>query len=377
MRVRWKPDESLTEVRLFTHDPDEELGPGDRSQGEIGDIKGEGSVLKLHRDLEDLEDDDDGVIREENLMDYTEPSEIDKGDMTSEDRSRNYIKRGGTQEPSSPEKQAQNHREATTLMVFYTSPADIPSSPKEPPQTDTDEPVTEVISFGELPDHIKVRQERYYAAVNPKPAPVAAAPPLAQASQFDISNLLKIIQNASQQQSTPPPPPPQPASQAPMSDLERTISMFRQQQPQVPQIPQFPAVSQAPAMQGFDFQKILAVMSAQKQMPPAPIVPQVPQAQPAIAPNLAAIISQFANQNQQTSSSQPSGHQYEEPERKRMRETDGSEESSDDRFGYAKRSKFGAPNKKHPKAGLVPCRYWREGKCLKGDNCTFRHDPLN
>lgn len=48
-----------------------------------------------------------------------------------------------------------------------------------------------------------------------------------------------------------------------MSDLERTISMFRQQQPQVPQIPQFPAVSQAPAMQGFDFQKILAVMSAQ------------------------------------------------------------------------------------------------------------------
>jgi hypothetical protein len=74
LRVMWKPDESLTEVRLFTHDPDEELGPGDRSQGEIGDIKGEGSALKLHRDLEDLEDDDDGVIREENLMDYTEPS---------------------------------------------------------------------------------------------------------------------------------------------------------------------------------------------------------------------------------------------------------------------------------------------------------------
>ncbi|GIK01838.1 hypothetical protein Aspvir_005879 [Aspergillus viridinutans] len=378
LRVTWKPDESLTEVRLFTHDPNEELGPSDRSQGEIGDIKGEGSVLKLHRDLEDLEDDDDGVIREENLMNYTEPSEIDKGDMTSDDRSRNYIKRSGTQEPSSPEKHAQDHREATTLMVFYTSPADIPPSPKEPPQTDADEPLTEVTSFGELPDHIKVRQERYYSAVNPKPAPVAAAPPIAQTNQFDISNLLKIIQNASQQQSTPPPlpPPPQPASQAPMSDLERTISMFRQQQPQVPQIPQFPSVSQAPATQGLDFQKILAVMSAQKQMPPAPIVPQVPPSQPAMAPSLAAIISQFANQNQQAGSSQPSG-QYEDPERKRTRETDGSEESGDDRFGYAKRSKFGAPNKKHPKAGLVPCRYWREGKCLKGDNCTFRHDPLN
>lgn len=74
LRVTWKPDDSLTEIRLFTHDPDEELGPGDRSQGEIGDIKGEGSALKLHRDLDDLEDDDDGVIREENLMNYSEPS---------------------------------------------------------------------------------------------------------------------------------------------------------------------------------------------------------------------------------------------------------------------------------------------------------------
>ncbi|RHZ48883.1 uncharacterized protein CDV56_103618 [Aspergillus thermomutatus] len=342
LRVTWKPDDSLTEVRLFTHDPDEELGPGDRSQGEIGDIKGEGSVLKLHRDLEDLEDDDDGVIREENLMDYSEPSEIDKGDMTSDDRSRNYIKRGGTQEPTSPEKQAQDHREATTLMVFYTSPADIPSSPKEPPQPDAEEPVTEVTSFGELPDHIKVRQERYYSVVNPKPAPAAAAPPIAQTNQFDISNLLKIIQNASQQQSTPP-PPPQPASQAPMSDLERTISMFRQQQPQVPQIPQFPSVSRAPTTQGLDFQKILAVMNAQKQMPPAPIVPQVPPSQPAMAPNLAAIISQFANQNQQAGSPQTSGQYYEDPERKRIRETNGLDESGDDRFGYAKRSKLIEP----------------------------------
>jgi hypothetical protein len=152
-----------------------------------------------------------------------------------------------------------------------------------------------------------------------------------------------------------------------MSDLERTISMFRQQQPQVPQIPQFPAVSQAPATQGLDFQKILAVMSAQKQMPPAPIVPQVPPSQPAMAPNLAAIISQFANQNQQAGSSQPSGQHYEDPERKRMRETDGSEESGDDRFGYAKRSKFGAPNKKH--VSILPrpdCKHIADSVIAKG-----------
>lgn len=67
LRVSWKPDATLTEVRLFTHDPDEELGPGDRS---TGDIKGEGSVLKLHRGLDDLEDEEEGGIQEETLRDY-------------------------------------------------------------------------------------------------------------------------------------------------------------------------------------------------------------------------------------------------------------------------------------------------------------------
>lgn len=72
LRVSWKPDQSLTEVRFFTHDPDEELGPGDRSR-EAGDVKGEGSALKLHRDL-DEDDEEDAGIREENLLDYHETS---------------------------------------------------------------------------------------------------------------------------------------------------------------------------------------------------------------------------------------------------------------------------------------------------------------
>lgn len=73
-----------------------------------------------------------------------------------EDRSRSFIKRGGTQQPDSPEKLAQEHREATTLMVFYTSPADIPPSPKEPPPPSPAEHVREQLPFGEPPDHIKV-----------------------------------------------------------------------------------------------------------------------------------------------------------------------------------------------------------------------------
>lgn len=71
LRVTWKPEESLTEVRLFTHDPDEELGPGDGSLRGAGDTKGEGSVLKLHKDLEELEEDDLGGLRETSYGEYS------------------------------------------------------------------------------------------------------------------------------------------------------------------------------------------------------------------------------------------------------------------------------------------------------------------
>ncbi|RAL09082.1 uncharacterized protein BO97DRAFT_375446 [Aspergillus homomorphus CBS 101889] len=388
LRVTWKPDESLTEVRLFTHDPDEELGPGDRMQREAGDVKGEGSVLKLHRDL-DEEDDEEGGIREEQLLEYFVPSEIDFDEMPFEERGRNFIKRGGVEIPESAEKKAQEHREATTLMVFYTSPADVPSTPKEPPQPDTEEAVPDVVSFGEVPDHVMARQNRYFAAVKPQP-PAAATPAPAPApaataqAPFDISNLLKIIQSAPQQPKSTPPPQTQPAP-APMSDLERTFSLFRQPQPQpqpasqppMLQMPQFSAAPQAAAGQAIDLQNILAIMNAQKQMQPAATAPQAPPTQPSIAPNLAAIFSQINGQSQPGAGNMPqqSVH-FEDPERKRLRETGAYDGADDDRSSYPKRNKYNDLGKKHPKAGSVPCRYWQSGKCRKGDECTYRHDPL-
>lgn len=172
LRVTWKPEESLTEVRLFTHDPDEELGPGDGSLRGAGDTKGEGSVLKLHKDLEELEEDDLGGLRETSYGEYSALTgelhfpRTAQTDLTNpkleivieseEMKNGNFIKRGGNQIPHSPEKEAQDHRESTTLMVFHTSPADVPSTPKEPPAPDVDEVVPDVIPFGELPDNIKV-----------------------------------------------------------------------------------------------------------------------------------------------------------------------------------------------------------------------------
>lgn len=74
LRVSWKPDDALTEVHLFTHDPDEEIGPHDGLKRDMGDIKGEGRMLKLHKDLDEDDDDEEIVIKEEELHPYVAPS---------------------------------------------------------------------------------------------------------------------------------------------------------------------------------------------------------------------------------------------------------------------------------------------------------------
>ncbi|KAJ5329938.1 Zinc finger CCCH-type [Penicillium brevicompactum] len=369
LRVTWKPDDDLTEVRLFTHDPDEELGPGDGSMRSLGDVKGEGSVLKLHKDLDELEEEDLGGIREEAFTDDYQISTIDYDFEAPMDG--NFIKRGGPLVPASPEKEAQDHREATTLMVFHTSPADMPDTPKEPPTPDPEEIVPDVVPFGELPDLVKARQERYYAFINPKPAtPQQPQQPNAAGNGIDITNLLKIIQGGAAGQPPAPPPPPQPAQ----PDLEKTINMFRQQQPQAP--PQMPTIPQAapvaaPQPQGIDFNAILNVMK-QMQGPAAFTQPQ--QFPPAMAPNLGAMFSQFNGQNQQHAAPHypQQNYDYDDPERKRGRDN-GHYDDFDPAWSRSKRTKS---TDKPYKVGLVACKFWAEGMCRKGDNCTYRHDPL-
>ncbi|CAG7963791.1 unnamed protein product [Penicillium olsonii] len=370
LRVTWKPDDNLTEVRLFTHDPDEELGPGDGSMRSLGDVKGEGSVLKLHKDMEELEEEDMGGIRETVFSDEYNLSTIEHDFEKPMDG--NFIKRGGPLPPASPEKEAQDHREATTLMVFYTSPADMPDTPKEPPSPDSDEVVSDVVPFGELPDFVRARQERVYAHQNPKPMPTQQPQqPNTGNNGFDISSLLKIIQGGAAGQQPAPVPPPQPAQ----PDIENTINMFRQQQTQTqPQMPVAPTPQAPPAAtpqtQSIDFNAILNVM---KQMQGPTAFPQPQQFPQAMPPNLGAMFSQMG-QNQQPAAPyyQQPNYDYDDPERKRGRDA-GHYDEFDPSWSRSKRTKS---TDKPYKVGLVACKFWAEGMCRKGDNCTYRHDPL-
>jgi hypothetical protein len=155
LRVSWKPDEALTEVRLFTHDPEEVAGLGDGLKRDVGDLQGEGRMLKLHKDLDD-EDDEEMEPQVEEIRPWTSLPTIEHDNLSDKDQESNFVKRGGTREPDSPERLAQENREATTLMVFYTSPADVPVSPKEPPAPADEEPDTTEQTFGEVDDKVKV-----------------------------------------------------------------------------------------------------------------------------------------------------------------------------------------------------------------------------
>lgn len=78
LRVSWKPDDCLTEVRLFTHDPEEEIGPNDGLKRGVGDIKGEGRVLKMQKNL-DVEDEEEEMVNEQELRKYEVPSGMSPG----------------------------------------------------------------------------------------------------------------------------------------------------------------------------------------------------------------------------------------------------------------------------------------------------------
>jgi hypothetical protein len=76
LRVSFKEGDDLAEIRLFRHDPEEEMGHDENMIRDVGDINSEGRMLKMHAaDFMDLDDDEDTPINPtEDLAPWTSPS---------------------------------------------------------------------------------------------------------------------------------------------------------------------------------------------------------------------------------------------------------------------------------------------------------------
>jgi hypothetical protein len=135
LRVRFKDGSELEQIRLFKHEQAEDEGRQDDMLRDAHDDRSEGMMHKM-RVSEDMdvgiEDDESGSV---DIKDRPYPNliNIDLSDVSKATPfGPTYITRGGSRSFTTNEQETQQRREAQELMVVYTSPDDIPPSPKEP-----------------------------------------------------------------------------------------------------------------------------------------------------------------------------------------------------------------------------------------------------
>lgn len=393
LRVSFKPESELREIRHFEHDPEEEFGHDEAQSRDVKSHQSEGQMLKLHLDPDamDLDDDDD---EDEQMADAGEPErefrpppEIDFSDLPDDARSGLYFPYGGGRLiAESPEREAQRQREANTLLAVYASREDIPASPREPfdVEMESNDPNT----FGEPPSKIADLVAKYETQEKERQALLAQQ---AVTVPLDLSSLLAKIQQPQQapmQQNQPPPNMnfqdilarlQQPQSQQPPQSQNwqyNPMQNYQQQQYPYQQQPGWansgwnPQQQQAPMQQqqqpSQDLASILASLqsggpSSAAQMPQYPAPGLNPNMQ---FPNMGAGAQGMPNmggpaQQAQQANAAP----FENEERRQMREQQEYQQQHQNQNAGRP-----APYK------VVVCKYWKEGKCLKGEHCTFKHE---
>ncbi|PNY27643.1 Uncharacterized protein TCAP_02430 [Tolypocladium capitatum] len=128
LRVSWKPDGELVQIKVFEKDDEEDEGRGVNMIRDAADDRSEGMMLKRRADV-GVEDDDDDLP----YQPWVTPVATDFTHLPESIRKKSYVTRGGHVAFSTEEQKRVAEREQRELMAIYTDPADIPPTPKSPP----------------------------------------------------------------------------------------------------------------------------------------------------------------------------------------------------------------------------------------------------
>ena len=375
LHVSFKTGDELVEVREFHHDPDEELGHDSSQTRDVGDVGGEGRVFKQQHQMMDIDEDEETTEEEQKLIDFMLPSAIDFSEVDPDERQRNYAQYGGGElEPESPERALREHHEANTLMVFYNDASDIPPNPREPSDPYNGEKVETIKQFGapeemyryraknkktgpiyhhfdppqdatmhsnpvqgldfsKLPDF--ANQQRSQPS-NQQPAQTVAAPP---PTNDALSNILATLKQAAPNQATPPQPP-----------MNGIVNPFPSTPPNMTTMPNLQPNGQP------DLAAILAQLT-QNQSGAGQAPPMGGYGAPSAMPNMTG----YAQPPMQ----QPSV--FENQGRKQWRDTGATGDNNMERHKRQNPAQ-------NPYWRTKVCKYWQEGKCQKGEGCSYKHE---
>lgn len=133
LRVSWKPEEELVQVKIFQKDDEEDEGRDMNMIRDAADDRSEGMVLKQRADVDEDEDDDDIPYQP-----WVGPTAMDFSHLPSDIRNKSYVTRGGNVTFETDEQKEITARGQRELMAIYTDVDDIPPSPKSPlPESST------------------------------------------------------------------------------------------------------------------------------------------------------------------------------------------------------------------------------------------------
>lgn len=374
LHVSFKTGDELFQVHEFHHDSEEELGHDASQVRDLADVGGEGRMFKQHHQMMDIDDDEDGTEEEEKLLEFLPPKPIDFSVVDAEERQRNFAPFGGGKlEPESAERSIRERYEADTLIVFYADTNDVPPNPREPSDPYNGKNVDNFKKIGRPEEKwaIRARQKKIGSPQNYKvPQPATqnnAAPGFDLSKLTNYANNLPIQQPNNYQPSMQAPPPNNDAINSILASLKQ--AQPNQGTPPLPTMAGYGSSYSAPAsiMNIFPTQQPGQPPSGQPDL--AAILAQIQQTQPVAAPqpppmggysyNAPGAIPNMTSYPPQMQ--QPPV--YENPERKQWR--DGGGDSS-------MKLRRQTPGQ-NPYYRTKVCKYWQEGRCQKGDQCSYRH----